>query len=147
MLVHHVVTVMIMSVSWICNFHRVMIVVHFINNFTGVPLEFGKSARYVTGKPNVFIFGLFTFTWFLFRLIIFPLYYLYGLILAPSHPLIYFNHFLTTIMMVLNVIWSKMIFDVIRTKIACGKMIFNATKKIFTFSYNDPLSCSSENDE
>jgi sphingoid base N-palmitoyltransferase len=136
MLVHHVVTVMIMSISWICNFHRVMIVVHFINNFSEVPLEFGKSVKYVTGKSSLFMFKIFLISWFVPRLIIFPLYYLYVLTLAPSHPLIFLNHFLCAIMMVLNVIWSKLIFD-------ASKKIFRVKTKIET---KNPWSSSDESE-
>lgn len=74
MFTHHIVTILLMKLAWVCNMHRMACVIVIIHNFSDVILELEKALTYAKLKRATnFCFCLFTLSWIVTRLIIFPL--------------------------------------------------------------------------
>ncbi|MES1907569.1 MAG: hypothetical protein MHM6MM_000664 [Cercozoa sp. M6MM] len=73
MLVHHVVTISLISFSYAFNYLRIGIWVTFCHDVTDVLMEVAKLHKYLgfASAANV-IFALFTVSWLVFRLFLFP---------------------------------------------------------------------------
>jgi len=74
MLAHHVVTLLLISVSWYLKYHRMGSVVFFCMDLCDVFLEGAKVFNYLKWEvlSNIF-FGFLLLAWILFRIILFPI--------------------------------------------------------------------------
>ena len=74
MFLHHVITLSLLSYSFICNFTRIGTLIVFLHDCTDFLLEFAKMGTYANwGILCDVTFGLFTLIWLLTRIIAFPL--------------------------------------------------------------------------
>ena len=116
MFVHHVVTIMLLTFSWTCNFVRIGTLVLVIHDFADVPLEAAKLCRYLNVSDLVSnsIFGVFTLSWIFSRLGLLP----YRVILQTSYyaldhvtffPVYWIFNALLVALQVLHVIWTYLI--------------------------------------
>lgn len=73
MFVHHIVTVLLLSFSWTCNFHRIGTLVMVIHDFADIPLDGAKICRYLKKKrlSNI-VFAVFAFCWIFSRIGLLP---------------------------------------------------------------------------
>lgn len=87
MTIHHVVTIILLSVSYMLNQHRIGTVVLIIHDLSDIFLEGSKTLNYFKFKKVVNIgFAIFAVAFFVTRLICLPLYVLHPIIfLYPNH--------------------------------------------------------------
>lgn len=116
MFIHHVVTVMLLTFSWTCNFVRIGTLVMVIHDFADIPLEGAKLCRYLRVSDTVSntVFAVFTSSWIFSRLGLFP----YRVILQTSwfalnyvsfFPVYWIFNALLIALQVLHVIWTYLI--------------------------------------
>ncbi|XP_067638271.1 ceramide synthase 6 isoform X2 [Eurosta solidaginis] len=73
MFVHHMVTLLLMSLSWVCNLHRVGSLVLVVHDCADIFLEAAKLTKYAKyQKLCDFIFAIFTVVWIATRLGFYP---------------------------------------------------------------------------
>lgn len=73
MFVHHMVTLLLMALSWVCNLHRVGSLVLAVHDFADIFLDGAKLTKYAKyQKLCDCIFAFFTVVWIITRLGFFP---------------------------------------------------------------------------
>uniref|UniRef100_A0A131YK10 Ceramide synthetase n=1 Tax=Rhipicephalus appendiculatus TaxID=34631 RepID=A0A131YK10_RHIAP len=73
MFVHHILTIVLLSLSWACNLHRIGSLVLIVHDFADVPLEAAKMAKYVKRQRLAdAAFAVFTLCWLVSRLGLYP---------------------------------------------------------------------------
>lgn len=115
MIVHHIATLTLMSMSWSANMVRVGTLVLCVHDAVDYILEFAKLAKYC--KYNRVCDGLFivfTIVWFLTRLLIYPFRILWSTLFEATTivgmaPVYYVYNGLLCILQVLHVLWFCMI--------------------------------------
>lgn len=119
MLIHHLVTILLLTFSWACNFVRIGTLVLVIHDFADVPLEGAKVCRYIRAsefKSNC-IFGIFTLSWIFSRLGLLPYRVIsytswHGLNVIPIFPAYYVFNTLLVALQILHVIWTILILKI-----------------------------------
>lgn len=124
-MVHHLATLGLIIYSYQVNFMKAGTMVFLLHDINDVFMECAKMARYTDAKvaPNV-IFGIFTVTWILTRLVYFPVYVLRSVWSEPidivakvynidPHPHHEIFMVLLTILFILHVYWSFLIGKII----------------------------------
>lgn len=78
MFIHHIATIVLMSLSWVCNLPRIGTLVLVTHDCADIFLEAAKMAKY-SGYQKVcdVIFAIFTVLWIVTRLGIFPFWIIY----------------------------------------------------------------------
>ncbi|XP_054837527.1 ceramide synthase 1 [Eublepharis macularius] len=120
MLIHHVVTFVLIALSYVFRYHNVGILVLFLHDINDVQLEFTKLNVYfkyrggVYHSLNDFISTIgcisFSVSWFWFRLYWFPLKVLYAtchssLRSVPNIPFYFFFNALLFVLTLMNLYW------------------------------------------
>lgn len=73
MFVHHMVTLLLLAFSWVCNLHRVGSLVLIVHDFADIFLDGAKLTKYANyQKVCDCIFAFFTVVWIITRLGFFP---------------------------------------------------------------------------
>jgi len=73
MFIHHMVTLLLMSLSWVCNLHRVGSLVLVVHDCADIFLEAAKLTKYANyQKLCDAIFAIFTVVWIVTRLGFYP---------------------------------------------------------------------------
>lgn len=95
MLIHHVLTMTLIIVSYATRYHKIGILVVFVHDVTDILLEFTKCNVYLKNRNKKYYpfheyvanFGFvsFAFAWYLFRLYWFPLKILYSTGVVAAH--------------------------------------------------------------
>lgn len=95
MLIHHFLTLILITVSYGTRYHKIGIMVLFVHDITDILLEFTKCNVYLKNRGGKFYafhdhvssigFVSFSFVWFLFRLYWFPLKILYTCGVVSAH--------------------------------------------------------------
>lgn len=125
MFVHHVLTLMLISLSWVCNIHRVGSLILLVHDCADVLVEAAKSLKYAKlQKACDIMFGLFTLAWIVTRLMMFPriIYACLFQTLQPFYPVYFFFNSLLVILLMLHFIWTYMIFQVIAQSVKSGEV-------------------------
>jgi sphingoid base N-palmitoyltransferase len=120
---HHVICLILFAFSWVCNIHRVGSVILLVHDSADVILDAAKSLNYAKMKKSCdAAFALFTVTWIVTRLVIFPkiLYACLFKTLQPAFPAYFMFNSLLCCLLVLHLIWTVMIFQVIAKSIKSG---------------------------
>jgi sphingoid base N-palmitoyltransferase len=122
MFIHHILTLMLISFSWTCNFHRVGSLLLLVHDAADFVLEASKALKYAKlQKACDIVFGLFTITWVVTRLMIFPrIIYscLFETLICPAYFL--FNFLLISLLM-LHIFWTYSIAQVILKSLKSGE--------------------------
>ncbi|XP_069505271.1 ceramide synthase 1 isoform X2 [Ambystoma mexicanum] len=120
MLVHHVVTLVLISFSYAFRYHNIGILVLFLHDINDIQLEFTKLNVYFKNRGGAYhrfndvISDIgcvtFSFSWFWFRLYWFPLKVLYAtchssLQAVPDIPFYFFFNILLFALTLMNVYW------------------------------------------
>ncbi|KAG5682574.1 hypothetical protein PVAND_011919 [Polypedilum vanderplanki] len=117
MFIHHIITLALISISWICNGIRGGALIVFVHDIADILLESSKAAKYANAENlcNV-IFVLFTIVWILTRLLIYGRIVFIGHFefpkMYPIYPLYYVFSALTIGLFLLHLLWTYMIFQV-----------------------------------
>ncbi|XP_070546410.1 ceramide synthase 1-like [Ptychodera flava] len=121
MLVHHVLTILLLGISYLVRYHKIGLLVLFCHDLTDVCLECGKMFIYTKKRDgqshqinevlaNVCFAG-FTLTWILLRLYWFPLKALYaaGAYTIDSMPYVTTFNIMLWILQIMNIYWFSFI--------------------------------------
>lgn len=115
MFLHHVVTILLLVLSWACNFHRIGALVLAIHDIADVPLEGAKLAKYCKRQRLAdLLFAIFTLTWIYTRCYLLPTRVIYyttyeALSIIPFFPAYYIFNGLLCLLQVLHLAWTWLI--------------------------------------
>lgn len=123
MFIHHVLAILLISLSWICNIHRVGSLILAVHDCADIFLEAAKSLNYAKlRKACDAVFAFFAVVWIVTRLIMFPR-IIFGTVFQSQLPLypayLIFNLMLIGLL-ILHFIWTYMIFQVIKQSLQSG---------------------------
>ncbi|GAB0093945.1 ceramide synthase 5 [Sergentomyia squamirostris] len=127
MFVHHVVTLLLLSLSWICNLHRVGSLVLVVHDCADIFLEAAKLTKYANyQKVCDAIFAIFTVIWIVTRLGLYPR-ILYSTSIEaprilPMFPAYYIFNSLLILLLVLHVVWTYLILQIAYRALQSGQM-------------------------
>uniref|UniRef100_A0A1B6DU08 TLC domain-containing protein n=1 Tax=Clastoptera arizonana TaxID=38151 RepID=A0A1B6DU08_9HEMI len=129
MFAHHILTIFLMDFSWVCNFHRIGGITLVIHDCADIFLEAAKMAKYSKYQRICdIIFAIFTVTWIVTRLIIFPVKILYSTtIKAPRivntmFPAYYIFNSLLFLMLALHIFWTYLILKIAINALYAGQV-------------------------
>lgn len=118
MFVHHIVTVLLLTLSWASHYHRIGCLVLAIHDVADVPLEGAKLAKYAN-KQNIadIVFGIFALVWIYTRCYMLPKRVIYytayaGLEKVEMYPAYYIFNSLLCALQVLHIVWTYIILNV-----------------------------------
>lgn len=137
MLSHHIVTVSIVSLSWVCNVHRIGLLLLTTHDCADIFMEAGKALNYAKfKKTNLSMFSAFTLTWIVTRLVIYPriLYVCVFHTFLPFYPAYFLFNSMLFFLLFLHLYWTYLIFT----------SLFNYFK---TSNINDSRSSSEDDQE
>lgn len=123
MFIHHVLALLLIGLSWVCNIHRVGSLILVVHDCADVPLEAAKSLNYAKlQKPCDIVFGFFTIVWIVTRLMMFPriIYACIFQTMQPSFPVYFFFNALLVGLLFLHFVWTRNIFQVIAKSFKSG---------------------------
>lgn len=146
MFVHHVATLLLLTLSWICNFHRVGALVLVIHDCADIFLDATKIAKYANyQKLCDTLSAVFTIAWLVTRLGFYPRVIYSTTIEAPriiDAPMAYyvFNSMLI-LLLCIHIVWTFIILKAIYKAIKVGKIEGD------TRSSSSELSGSSDSSE
>lgn len=118
MFVHHIATILLLSLSWVCNFVRIGTLVMWVHDLSDVFLESAKMFRYA-GRESIahFCFYCFALSWMITRLGLLPSWILYSVVIECVQILPIFGAHqvfsaLLSCLLVLHLFWAYYIFKV-----------------------------------
>lgn len=127
MFVHHIVTLLLLSLSWICNLHRVGSLVLVIHDCADIFLEAAKITKYANyQKLCDGIFAVFTLIWIITRLGFFPR-IIYSTSMeapriVPMFPAYFIFNSLLILLLCLHVAWTYLILKIAHNSLKSGKV-------------------------
>ncbi|XP_063220176.1 ceramide synthase 6-like [Bacillus rossius redtenbacheri] len=117
MFIHHIATIILMVLSWICNLYRIGTLVLLVHDCADIFLEASKMAKYANFQRvcDTF-FVIFTIVWIATRLVVYPHWIIYSTSIdAPKlvamFPAYYVFNSLLIILLLLHFVWT---YDIIR---------------------------------
>lgn len=119
MFIHHVVTILLLVLSWACNFHRLGTLVLAIHDIADVPMEGAKVFKYCKKQRLAdLLFALFTITWIYTRCYLLPsrvIYYTTYEALSIIHffPAYYIFNGLLCLLQLLHLAWTWLIIRIV----------------------------------
>lgn len=119
MFVHHAVTILLLVLSWACNFHRIGALVLAIHDVADVPMEGAKLAKYCKKQRLAdLLFAIFTITWIYTRCYLLPTRVIYyttyeALSIIPFFPGYYIFNGLLCVLQLLHVAWTWLIMRIV----------------------------------
>lgn len=125
MFIHHVLTLVLFIFSWICNIHRVGSLILLVHDSADVLVEAAKALKYAKFQRTCdIVFGLFTVTWIVTRLLIFPriIYACIFQTLQPIYPAYFLFNTILVMILILHIIWTYMIYEVIAQSLKTGEI-------------------------
>lgn len=133
MFVHHIVTLLLLSLSWICNLHRVGSLVLVIHDCADIFLEAAKITKYANyQKLCDAIFAVFTIIWIITRLGFYPRVIYSSSVEAPRilpmFPAYYIFNSLLIMLLCLHVAWTYMILKIAHSSLKSGKVSVSTTR-------------------
>ncbi|KAL2097828.1 hypothetical protein ACEWY4_007035 [Coilia grayii] len=136
MVMHHVVTLVLITFSYAFRYHKIGVLVLFLHDINDIQLEFTKLNVYLKNSGSAYTFinefistmGCISFsiTWFWFRLYWFPLKVLYATCIAslesvPNIPFYFFFNSLLFTLLLMNIYWFLYII-LFMVKVLSGQM-------------------------
>lgn len=119
MFVHHVVTILLLVLSWACNFHRIGALVLAIHDIADVPLEGAKLAKYCKKQRLAdLLFAILTVTWIYTRCYVLPTRVIFyttyeALNIIPFFPAYYIFNGLLCLLQLLHLAWTWLILRIV----------------------------------
>ncbi|CAL4084840.1 unnamed protein product [Meganyctiphanes norvegica] len=118
MIIHHSLTIILMTVSWITNFTRMGTLILLVHEGVDILLQTGKMIRYAKGNPffTDIVYGTFIVLWLILRVGIFPFWimksvYYEGNSMFKQTSFVFFQALLV-LLMILNLMWTFIILKV-----------------------------------
>ena len=128
MFFHHLIAVILISMSWCSQMHRMGCLILVTGDATNVLVELTKCAHGARKRIMSWVSLLaFTCVWFAFRLGIYPFILLPSVLLDYHHqfqsfPLFSFFKILLSVIMLFNIVWTWFILQTIYTNIYRGDL-------------------------
>lgn len=127
MFIHHIITLMLLSFSWVCNLHRVGSLVLVIHDCADIFLEAAKITKYANyQKLCDGIFALFTVIWIVSRLGFYPRIIYSSSVEAPQilpmFPAYYIFNSLLILLLCLHIAWTYLILKIAHDSLKSGKV-------------------------
>ncbi|XP_042883053.1 ceramide synthase 2-like [Penaeus japonicus] len=127
MIIHHALTVLLMTFSWTCNFMRIGSLVLMVHEIADVPLLAAKMCKYAGWNSGAdAMFALFFVIWIATRCVLYPFWIMRSVFFdAPRYmfmPSAYVFIGLLTGLLLLNVIWSWLVVGVVVRKVWGGEL-------------------------
>lgn len=132
MLFHHMMTVLLISLSWTLNFFKVGTLVMVCHDCADVWLESAKMCRYAGfPKASEMLFACFALSWIVLRLGYYPTIILYSITVEAPQIVQYFGAYhvfmtMLSLLLVLNILWSYYIIKVAYVALLTPKGIDDA---------------------
>lgn len=129
MFIHHIVTLLLLSLSWVCNLHRVGSLVLIVHDCADIFLEAAKITKYANyQKLCDCIFAFFTLIWIVTRLGFYPRIIYSSSVEAPTilpmFPAYYIFNSLLILLLCLHVAWTYLILKIAHTALKSGQVNF-----------------------
>ncbi|XP_058118286.1 ceramide synthase 5 [Anopheles ziemanni] len=145
MFAHHMITILLMALSWVCNLHRVGSLVLLVHDCADIFLESAKLTKYAQyQKVCDTLFAIFTVVWIVTRLMLFPRVIYSSSVEAPQilpmFPAYYIFNTLLILLLVLHIGWTYLIMQIVIKAIKSGQMEGDVRS-----SSSEEISDSSEN--
>lgn len=127
MFIHHLLTIIIGSIAWICNLHRLGSLILYVHDLAAVLLDLGKCLKYANyQKACDTVFVIFTVVWVVSRLGMLPR-VIYSLFvempqILSMYPVIYVMGSLLIMLVILHLMWTYMIFRALCQCVKVGKI-------------------------
>lgn len=127
MFIHHIVTLLLLSLSWVCNLHRVGSLVLAVHDCADIFLEAAKITKYANyQKLCDCIFAVFTIIWIVTRLGFFPRIIYSSSVEAPQilpmFPAYYIFNSLLILLLCLHVAWTYLILKIAHSSLKAGQV-------------------------
>ena len=129
MLVHHLVTIMLMTISWITNLIRMGTLVLLLHECADIPLLLAKISGYCgNDKLMDVFFVVFLLLWIVTRLGFYPFHVLYTTLFVAHvqenifYPVYYILNSLLLAILVMHILWTYSIIQVIIRKFSTNKI-------------------------
>lgn len=126
MFAHHIITLLLLSLSWVCNFHRVGSLVLVIHDCADIFLEGFKVTKYANcSKLCDAMLGIFITSWIVTRLGFYPR-VIYSTSVEATEilvmfPVYYIFNSMLLLLLCLHIAWTYMIFKVAYNSLKSGK--------------------------
>ena len=153
MLFHHMMTVLLISLSWTLNFFKVGTLVMLCHDCADIWLESAKMFRYAGyRKVSEILFGLFAIAWIVLRLGYYPTVVLHSITVEAPQLVQYFGAYhvfmiMLSLLLVLNIQWSYFILKVAYVALYTPKGIEDARSDSDSEDDgDDKIQCSSFTD-
>lgn len=127
MFVHHILTLLLLALSWVCNLHRVGSLVLVIHDCADIFLDAAKLTKYANyQKVCDCIFAVFTVVWLVTRLGFYPRIIYSTSIEAPSilpmFPAYYIFNSLLIALQALHIYWTYLILQIVINSLRAGQV-------------------------
>lgn len=127
MFIHHIVTLLLLSLSWVCNLHRVGSLVLVIHDCADIFLEAAKLTKYANyQKLCDCIFAVFTVVWLVTRLGFFPRIIYSSSVeaprIVPMFPAYYIFNSLLIALQCLHIFWTYLILQIVMNSLRAGQV-------------------------
>jgi sphingoid base N-palmitoyltransferase len=137
MFAHHMITILLIALSWVCNLHRVGSLVLLVHDCADIFLEAAKLTKYANyQKVCDIIFAIFIVVWLVTRLGLYPR-ILYSTTveapeILPMFPAYYIFNSLLLLLLLLHIGWTYLIFQVAAKALKAGQVssIFHLSKNV-----------------
>lgn len=113
---HHIVTVLLISLSWVCNIHRVGSLFMATHDCADIFLEAAKAFKYAKfSKACDATFAVFVLVWIATRLVVFPriLYVTLFQTLLPYYPVYFLLNSMLLFLLCLHLYWTYLILNIL----------------------------------
>jgi sphingoid base N-palmitoyltransferase len=122
--IHHIATLMLIYISWVCNLHRIRSLTLLVHDSTDVFMESGKAAKYVKLQRTCdILLGVFFITWIAARLMMFPR-LVYESIFRNQielFPMMIVFNSLAVLLQVLHIYWTYLITQIVVQSLKKGR--------------------------
>lgn len=127
MFIHHVITLLLLALSWICNFHRVGALVLLIHDCADIFLDATKMAKYANyQRLSDILSGVFTIAWLVTRLGFYPRVIYSTTVEAPRIMVVptayYVFNGMLMLLLCIHIVWTAVILKAIYQAIKVGKI-------------------------
>lgn len=147
MFLHHILTLVLLSLSWVCNLHRVGSLVLAVHDCADIFLEAAKITKYANyQKLCDAIFALLTVVWIVTRLGFYPRIIYSSSVEAPQilpmFPAYYIFNSLLIMLLLLHIVWTYMILKIAYNSLKSGMVSYGRSFYLLNFCvFRDDLLC------
>jgi sphingoid base N-palmitoyltransferase len=122
--IHHIATLMLVYISWVCNFHRIGSLILLVHDSAEAVMEAAKAAKYAKLQRTCdILLGVFFITWIVSRLMMFPR-LIFECIFRnqqPFFPMMIVIYSMLVLLQVLHIYWTYLITQIVVQSLKKGR--------------------------